>query len=302
VERKAIFSAKIGFLFLAPALAFVAVFLLYPFVRVFLLSFTNQTLLGTTAPNPEWVGLDNYQRLFDMDRWMRLGEFGSALKITATFVVGSALIGQVGLGLLIAWAFYRKKGVLRETVYTLVILAWIIPETVVAFTWVAFLDWKFGTLNAILDTVGLGRPDWLFRHPLESIILFNSWRGAAFSMLLFSSALETIPPSYIETAEVVGANAWRKFRDIFFPLLRGHILTDLILITLWTFNVFTPYLLTGGGPVRKTELVSIYTYRTAFQGQHEFGKGGAIAVVMMLINFALAMVYLMMIRRRKVHA
>lgn len=84
-----------------------------------------------------------------------------------------------------------------------------------------------------------------------------------------------------------------------FPLLRGHILTDLILITLWTFNVFTPFLLTGGGPIKKTELVSIYTYRTAFQGQHEFGKGGAIAVVMMLINFSLAIVYLSMIRRRK---
>jgi len=301
VERRAIFSAKVGFLFLAPALAFVAVFLLYPFVRVFLLSFTNQTLLGTTAPNPEWVGFDNYRRLFDFDRWMRLGEFGSALKITTQFVIGSALIGQVGLGLLIAWAFYRKKGVLREAVYTLVILAWIIPETVVAFTWVAFLDRDFGTLNALLDAVGLGRPDWLFKHPLESIILFNSWRGAAFSMLLFSSALETIPPSYIETAEVAGANAWQKFRDIFFPLLRGHILTDLILITLWTFNVFTPFLLTGGGPARRTELVSIYTYRTAFHGQHEFGKGGAIAVVMMLINFALALIYLSLIRRRRVH-
>ena len=301
VERKhAIFPARVGIIFLTPTILFVVVFLLYPFVRVFLLSFTNQTLLGTTAPNPEFVGLANYQRLFDPDRWMRLGEFGSALEITVQFVVGSALIGQAGLGMLIAWAFYRKRGVLREAVFTLVILAWIIPETVVAFTWVAFLDWEFGTLNSVLDTIGLGRPDWLFDRPLHSIILFISWRGTAFSMLLFSGALETIPPSYVETAEVVGANAWQKFRDIFFPLLRGHILTDLILITLWTFNVFTPFLLTGGGPAKRTELVSIYTYRTAFMGRHEFGKGSAIAVVMMLINLTLALIYLASIRRRRV--
>jgi multiple sugar transport system permease protein len=303
VERKhAIFSARVGSVFLAPALAFVAVFLVYPFVRVFLLSFTNQTLLGVTAPHPEYVGLANYNRLFDTQRWMRLGEFGSALKITASFVTGSALIGQAGLGMLIAWAFYRRRGPLREAVFTLVILAWIIPETVVAFTWVAFLDWKFGTLNSILGVLGLGRPDWLFKHPLESIIIFNSWRGTAFSMLLFSGALETIPPSYVETAEVAGASAWQKFRDIFAPLLRGHILTDLILITLWTFNVFTPFLLTGGGPAKRTELVSIYTYRTAFMGRHEFGKGSAIAVVMMLINLSLALIYLASVRRRRVTA
>jgi multiple sugar transport system permease protein len=80
--------------------------------------------------------------------------------------------------------------------------------------------------------------------------------------------------------------------------MRGHILTDLILITLWTFNVFTPFLLTGGGPTFKTELVSIYTYRTAFKF-FEFGRGGAIAVVMMLINFTLAMGYLFALRRQK---
>jgi multiple sugar transport system permease protein len=287
-------------MFLAPALLFVAVFLVYPFVRVFYLSFTNQTLLGTTAPHPEYVGLANYERVFDAERWMRLGEFGSALKITARFVLGSALIGQAGLGMMIAWAFYRKRGVLREIVFTLVILAWIIPDTVVAFTWVAFLDWEFGTLNGLLGAVGLGRPDWLFKHPLESVIIFNAWRGTAFSMLLFSGALGTIPPSYVETAEVAGASAWQKFRDIFFPLLRGHILTDLILITLWTFNTFTPFLLTGGGPAKRTELVSIYTYRTAFMGRHEFGKGSTIAVIMMLINLGLALIYLTSVRRQKV--
>jgi len=298
-KRPSVFSGKVGLAFLSPALVFVAIFLLLPFFWIFYLSFTNRTLTGVTAANPEFVGLANYERLFDFDRWMRYGEFGNALKITFQFVLGSALLGQAVVGLSVAWAFYRRRGLLREIVFTLAVLAWIIPEVVVAFAWSAFLDVDDGTLNTILGALGLGRPDWLFDYPLLTIIIFNTWRGSAFSILLFSSALETIPPSYVETADVAGASGWRKFRDIIFPLLRGHILTDLILITLWTFNVFTPFLLTGGGPTFKTELVSIYTYRTAFRF-FEFGRGGAIAVVMMLINFVLAIGYLIALRRQKV--
>jgi len=297
-KRPGVFSGKVGLAFLTPALFFVAIFLILPFFWIFYLSFTNRTLTGITAANPEFVGLENYRRLFDLDQWMRYGQFGNALKITFQFVIGSALLGQAVVGLTVAWAFYRRKGVLREVVFTLAVLAWIIPEVVVAFAWSAFLDVDRGTFNAILSAVGLGKPDWLFDYPLLTIIIFNTWRGSAFSILLFSSALETIPPSYVETADVVGASAWRKFRDIIFPLMRGHILTDLILITLWTFNVFTPFLLTGGGPTYRTELVSIYTYRTAFKF-FEFGRGGAIAVVMMLINFTLAIGYLMTLRRQK---
>lgn len=296
-QRPSIFSRRVGFILLSPALLFVAAFLLFPFVWVILLSFTNRTLTGLTAANPAFVGLDNYARLFDFDRWMRAGEFGSSLWITVQFVFGSALIGQAGLGLLIAWTFFRRKGLLKRIVTTLVVLSWIMPEVVVAFAWFAYLDWQSGTLNNVLQTLGLGRPDWLFDHPLLSIMIFNTWRGTAFSMLLFQSALETIPPSYIETADVAGASGWQKFRDILLPLLRGHIITDLILITLWTFNVFTPFLLTGGGPTFKTQLVSIYTYNTAFR-YFEFGKGSAIAVVMMFINLTLALIYLNLLRRR----
>jgi multiple sugar transport system permease protein len=297
-KRPGVFSGRVGIAFLSPALVFVAIFLLLPFFWIFYLSFTNRTLTGVTAAHPEFVGLANYERLFNFDRWMRYGEFGSALKITFQFVIGSALLGQAVIGLTVAWAFYRRKGFLRELVFTLAVLAWIVPEAVAAFAWSAYLDVDRGTLNTVLGSIGLGKPDWLFDHPLFTIIFFNTWRGSAFSILLFSSALETIPPSYLETADVVGASAWRKFRDILFPLLRGHILTDLILITLWTFNVFTPFLLTGGGPTFKTQLVSIYTYRTAFKF-FEFGRGGAIAVVMMLINFTLALGYLFMLRRQR---
>jgi multiple sugar transport system permease protein len=282
-------------------LCFVFVFILFPFVWVFYLSFTNQTLTGVTAVQSRFVGLANYLRLLNSDTWMTRGEFGNALLVSTQFVFGSAIIGQAGLGLLIAWAFYHHRGSLREAVYTLVILAWIIPDVVVAFTWMAFLDRDAGTLNAVLRFLRLAPVDWLIKQPLLSIILFNTWRGTAFSMLLFSSALATIPPSYLETAEVAGASGWQKFRDIVLPLIRNHILTDIILITLWTFNTFTPFLITGGGPAFKSELVSIHTFRIAFQF-FEFGRGGAIAVMMMFINLVLALTYLTILRRQAVRA
>ncbi len=299
-QRQAILSARSGALFLLPAMIFIVVFLVFPFVWIFYLSLTNQALLGPAASNPGFVGLQNYQGLFDFGHWLNRGQFGSALLITLQFVVGSALLGQVFLGLGLAWAFYRRKGWLRELVNTLVILAWITPEVVVAFGWVAFLDRDFGTLNQILSRVGLDHPDWQLRYALLAIIIFNTWRGTAFSMLLFSSALATIPPSYLETADVAGASGWQKLRDIILPLLQRHVLTDLILITLWTFNTFTPYLITHGGPAYRTEIMSIFTYRIAFQF-FDFGRGAAIAVVIMLINLSLALIYVRTLRRQAVY-
>lgn len=294
-----VLSRRVGFIFLLPAIAFVLVFILFPFVWVFFLSFTNQTLTGTTSVDWQIVGLQNYQRLLDFERWMQSGQFGNAFRISVVFVFGSAIIGQGVIGILIASVFYRRKGRVRELAYTLIILAWILPEVVVAFTWLAFLDRDKGTLNAILGIFNIGKLDWLIKLPVLSIILFNTWRGLAFSALLFSSALETIPPSYMETAEVAGASAWQKFQDIILPLLRNHILTDFILITLWTFNTFSPFLITGGGPAFRSELVSIFTYRIAFK-DFQFGLGAAIAVIMMLVNFTLALVYLGVLRRKEV--
>jgi multiple sugar transport system permease protein len=300
VQRRSILSLPAGLLFLLPAGAFVFVFIILPFFWIAAVSFTNRTLTGRTAINPEFVGLANYRRLFDADRFLNSGEFGASLILTGQFVFFSAILGQAVLGLILAWFFYNKKGWMQSTVQTLAILAWIMPDVVVAFAWFAFLDRDDGTLNMILGALGLGHPDWLLALPMVSIIMFNIWRGTAFSMLLFSSALGSIPPSHLETASVAGATGLQKLRDIILPLIRTHIITVLILITLWTFNTFTPFLLTGGGPAFQTEVVSIYTYRTAFQF-FRFGLGGAVGMVMMIINLAFALLYLFILRSQRVH-
>jgi multiple sugar transport system permease protein len=209
-------------------------------------------------------------------------------------VLGSALIGQMVLGFLLAWCFHGWKSWVRRVVESLVIVAWIIPSSVVAFLWIAFLDGESGTLNEI---TGL-HTEWLLHHPLLSIIVYNTWRGTAFSMLLFSAALTSVPPSHLETSRIAGASQWQQLRDVVLPSIRGHILTTMLLISLWTFNDFGPYLITAGGPNFQTEVLPIYVYRNAFSSG-ALGLGAAISTIMLAINLLLALVYLQLLRERK---
>jgi multiple sugar transport system permease protein len=299
VRNFALLSNRAGAAFLTPAGLLVAVFVIVPFFWVIFVSFTNRTLLGRTALNPEFVGLANYFALFDPANFFQRGQFGFSLILTTQFVLASALLGQALLGLLLAWLIQTVPPAVKRLTETFVIAAWILPEVVIGFAWFAFLDRDQGTLNALLGTVGLPPGDFLLQQPFWVIVVFNTWRGAAFSMMLFSSAFSSIPPSYFQAADVAGASSWQKFKDIGLPLIRGHIVTDLILITMWTFNTFTPFLLTNGGPSYRTELVSIYNYRVAFN-DFQFGKGAAVGVIMMLINLAFALVYLSIGRKKKV--
>ncbi|NED96726.1 sugar ABC transporter permease [Phytoactinopolyspora alkaliphila] len=264
--------------------------MMFPAVWALYLGFTNYRLTGTAAREPEFVGTDNFTRALDDPL------FTSSLWVTLIFVAASGVLGQMGLGFTLAWLFRRWRGWTRRTIEVLVIISWIIPGSVVAFLWRAFLDGSDGTLNAMIP--GDVTTEWLLRQPLLAIIIFNIWRGTAFSMLLFDAALNTIPPSHLETAKVSGASAWQTLRDIVLPSVRGHILTTVLLVSMWTFNLFTPFLLTGGGPNFQTEVMAIYVYRVAF-GQGQLGFGSAVSAIMLLINLIIALVYFRMLRERR---
>lgn len=122
--------------FLVPAMVLIGLFLIVPSIWVLGISFTNYTLLGATGAHPKYVGLANYLHLFSGPEWGIPGNFGYSLYVTFVFVLGS-IFGQAVLGLAIALAFRTRKGALRDAVFTLVTLAWILPEVVVAFAWTA---------------------------------------------------------------------------------------------------------------------------------------------------------------------
>ncbi|MGP3972132.1 carbohydrate ABC transporter permease [Streptomyces sp. 6N223] len=275
--------------FVAPAVLLIAAFLVFPALWTIYLGLTDYRLTGLAAADPQMVGLDNFERALDEE------EFTHSLGLTLQFVVGSAVLGQAVLGFAIAWLMRERRGVLRRLVEAMVLLAWILPSSVIAFLWIALLDGDDGTLNALLGTPGTA---WLLEYPMVSIIVFNIWRGTAFSMMLYAAALGNVPPSHLETARLSGASGRQQLRDVVFPRIRGHILTNLLLISLWTFNDFTPFLLTGGGPEDKTELMPVFIYRSAVFGG-ELGFGAAISVLMLLINLVIALVYVRLLRQRR---
>jgi len=274
--------------FVAPAMALVAVFLVFPALWTLYLGITDYRLTGRAARAPRNVGLDNYASALSDPR------FGNALVLTLLFVLGSAIVGQTVLGFALAWTLRTARPWIRGVVETLVLLAWILPSSVVAFLWIAFLDRDAGTLNALLGIPGTA---WLVDNPMASIIVFNTWRGTAFSLLLFGAALGSVPPSQLETARLAGASVVQQLRDVVLPHIRGHLLTNTLLISLWTFNDFTPYLITAGGPNRRSETLPVYIYNVAiFDGQ--LGYGSAISLLMLLVNLVIALFYLRLLRQR----
>lgn len=274
--------------FVAPALVLIALFLVLPAVWTLYLGSTNYRLTGIPAIDPSFVGLDNITNA--------LGDSGflHSLLLTLLFVLGSAVIGQAGLGFSLAWWMRDRSGWLKGLLEALIMLSWILPSSVVAFLWIAFLDRDGGTLNTLLHTPGAA---WLLDHPMLSIIVYNVWRGTAFSMMLYGAALGNVPRSHLETARLAGAGGWQQLRDVVFPCIRGHVLTNLLLISLWTFNDFTPFLITAGGPDGATETLPVFIYKTAL-GSGQLGYGAAISFLMLLINLIVAVVYLRLLGQK----
>jgi multiple sugar transport system permease protein len=273
----------------APALVLVLAFLVVPAAWTVYLGVTDYRLTGIQAANPEFVGLDNFTAaLADPD-------FRNSLWLTLLFVLGSAIVGQTVAGFALAWTLRTVPKLVRSVVETLVLLAWILPSSIVAFLWVAYLSGDGGTLNALLQTSGT---EWLLEHPMASIIVFNTWRGTAFSMLLFSAALGAVPPSQLESARLAGAGAFAQLRDVVLPHIRGHVLTNTLLISLWTFNDFSPYLLTAGGPNHASETLPVFIYNKALYGG-QLGYGSAISFLMLLLNLVIALFYVRLLRERR---
>ncbi|MFD1543030.1 carbohydrate ABC transporter permease [Nonomuraea guangzhouensis] len=275
--------------FVLPALVLIGVFLVFPALWTIYLGLTDYRLTGLAAADPHVVGLGNYTRALSDPRFL------SSLWLTVVYVGGSAILGQAGLGFTLAWLLRTRGGPLRRAVEGVVLLSWILPSTVVGFLWFALLDRDDGTLNALLGTPGFG---WLLDYPLLSIVVFNVWRGTAFSMMLYAAALENVPPSHLETARLAGASVPQQLRDVVFPLIRRHVLTNLLLISLWTFNDFTPFVLTGGGPEGRSEILPVYVYDIALKGG-ELGLGAAVSFLILLINLVFALAYLRLLRGRR---
>ena len=278
---------------LAPAVVLASIFLLYPILELVRVAFTD---LGAPGAAYRYT-LHGFRSLAGDPA------FYGMIGVTLAFVAVSVAL-QLGLGLLLAWLFdaaerRRVAGSLAARIA--VVSAWVIPGVIIGVMWkILLVENRSGIVNYWLSLLGVGPAPLLSSGTLAlaSVIVANTWRGTAFSMLMQYAGLCRIPRELHEAADLEGLNGWQRLRWVILPPLAPVLLLNLLLITIYTLNTFDMILpLTGGGPARRTEVVSLYMYRSAFFDL-ESGKAAAIAVVMLGINAVLAWGAVRLIVRR----
>jgi multiple sugar transport system permease protein len=274
-----------GLWWMLPAVALIALILIYPMLDLVRLSFTDSTVAGTrytysTASYRDLAGDASFYRMAG---------------ITVIFVAASVAL-QLATGFGLAWlidAARRRHAPGTLVARVAVVSAWVMPGVLVGVLWkILLIENRSGIINYYLSLAGLG-PLPLISSPtlaLVSVIVANVWRGCAFSMILQYAGLQRVPRELHEAADLEGFSAWQRVRWLLIPQLAPVIIVNLVLITIASFNTFDLIIpLTGGGPARQTEVISLFMYRLGFFDL-DAGRAAAVAVAMLAVNLSLAWV------------
>jgi ABC-type sugar transport system permease subunit len=276
---------------LLPAALVVFGVVLYPVVRTLVVS-----LFDVNSPLPgayPFVGLRNYTRVFSDPAFF--GVLGHTMYFTLVSTAAELVLG-VAVALLLN-APLRARWLWRS----LVVLPWALPTIVNGAMWRWIYNGQYGALNGLLQSLHLSDTprQWLGSPflALNMVIAADVWKNTSIVVFFLLAGLQTIPGDLYESARMDGAGAWTTFRRITLPLLAPSIAVVLVLRTIEAFKVFDiVYVMTGGGPASGTQTVAFYTYVQAFSNQL-FGYGSALAYLIVLAVFALAMVYLRLLRQ-----
>lgn len=276
---------RVGYAFIAPALAIVAAISLYPIAYQIWLSFTDWYLLEN--PTPVWSGLDGYGRLLgDQLFWQSLGR-------TGVWTIGTVIL-EYAIGLPIALLLNRRSRVTGILTGAL-LLPWVTPTIVVGYTWRWLLDSESGTIHALLQQVGIAGERSLLSEPgaaLPMLIAISAWKGIPFMAIALLATMKAIPSDIYEAAAIDGAGYVRQFRDITFPLLRPvSVITCLILGILAFYSFDLVWVITKGGPSEASMLIGVYLFRLFFE-RLELSYAAAIGVAMLVLLIVFSTGYL----------
>ncbi|MCY7814114.1 carbohydrate ABC transporter permease [Bacillus haynesii] len=293
---KAIIRKWEGCFYLFPAVLFMLALIGYPLIYNMILSFQNVSLANIASQDISFIGIDNYQRLAQ-DK-----VFWASLKNTLLYTAGSVVF-QFAIGFLLA-LFFSMKFRLAPFLRGLMMVSWLIPLTVTALLFKFMMASNEGVFNQLLLSWGMiDNPiPWLSdpKIAIWSVIIANIWVGIPFNMLLISAGLSSLPEDVYESASLDGANAFQKFIHLTLPLLRPVITVVMMLGFIYTFKVFDlVFVMTGGGPVHATEVLSTVSYRYSFD-EFQFSMGAASANVLFFILLLVSLVYLRLIKKDEV--
>ena len=273
-----------GLAFILPAVAFLAVLVVYPMIYTIVLSFGDTNAKLNIV---RWVGFDNYKTLLtedkeflDLDVFPPTGALINNLKWVVLYTSVS-----LALGLLIAVLAVRVR--YESFIKAIVFIPMAISATAVAIIWrfVYEPDPDLGALNAFITTFGADPISWIGRADTVNYALIFAyvWASTGFAMVVLSAALKGISEEVIEAARTDGASEWDIFRRIQLPLLSLPIAVVTVWLLINVIKLFDIiYVLTGGGPGNASEVIAFTMYDQTFQNG-EAGYGAAVAVVMLLL-------------------
>jgi ABC-type sugar transport system permease subunit len=282
--------ALAGYLFISPALIFLALFAFGPFLFTIWVSLHDWNMLTPVREMP-WRGLANYRYLLFDDPLFR-----ETLRNTVFFAVFSVAISVV-LALLVALVLngpVRLRAFWRAAFF----IPYITIPVAIAIVWRNMMNSRYGMLNGLLDQVGLPQQPFLssIDQALPSLIGIAVWQSIGYYMIIFLAGLQAIPADLYEAGRLDGANSWRLFWGITLPLLRPTLLFVVVVNTLNALQVFDlPFIMTDGGPVNATNTIVFNMYETAFKNLR-MGRATAMAVILFLIIFAITMIQLRLLR------
>lgn len=271
-----------GVLFASPWFIGFGVFMLYPLVASIYYSFCDYSVLKP----PVWIGGENYAELMgDEVFWLTLKNTA----IYAAFALPLGMVVAIGLAMLLntkvkGMTFYR----------TVFFLPSLVPMVSLAVLWLWVLNGEHGVLNEVLRLVGIQGPNWLgdVAWSKPSLVLLGVW-GVGNAVLIYLAGLQDVPVSLLEAAELDGASAWGKTRNVTIPMISPVILFNLIMGIIGTLQVFTvPYVMfPGGSPARSTYFYAMYLFDNAFR-YNKMGYASAMGWIMFLVILALTMLAL----------
>ena len=280
-------QTRVAYAFLAPGLLLFAVYRLYPLLEGLRLSFTNARLGRATE---QWIGLANYTRLLEDDR------FHVSLWNTAFYTVASTLpILAVPLALALA----LNRGRLRTLLRSIFFFPFTLSVVTVGLAWLWLLDPVVGPFNYYLRSLGVPARSWLAdpQTAMWTIILTTVWWVTGYYLVVYLAGLQDIPRELYEAAALDGASGGRVFWAITLPLLRPVLLFVVVTHVIGSFQLFGQvFVLTGGGPGDATRTVVQHLYETAFQNFFQFGSASAMAWVLFAVILAFSLLQFRLLR------
>ncbi len=275
--------------FLAPALIILGAFVAWPMISALGLSFTDASGFG----DANVVGFANYVRIFTDPAILRsIANTG----LYAVMFTPVAIVVALVLALIVNSPRLPFRGFFRSALF----LPFIVSLAVAAFAWSYLLDPQIGLLNYWLQAIGI-RIGNVLQDPtlaMPTVVLVAVWKSFGFYMVIFLAGLQDIPQSLYEAAELDGANAWKRFTNVTYPMLSNTLAFVVIVALIAAFQAFDQiYVLTGGGPYRSTETIVMQVYQSGFKDL-DLGFASALSYVLLIITLLLSLVQFVFFGRR----